>query len=186
MVWKEIAGKISGKGQFSTAVISEIKGKPFVPDHKLMLVPFENEEIAHYISAVLNYTITQLIVASYAIETSMNTHVLNNIRVPTFDPSNEIHLKLAELSKKAHEVAREKYELLDELKGLKTSLKGKRGEERKALKAKIDELKGKIGEIEEKLREIEAKIDEKVARLYGITEEELDEIERLHGVLMGA
>ena len=186
VVWKEIAGKISGKGQFSTAVISEIKGKPFVPDHKLMLVPFENEEIAHYISAVLNSTITQLIVASYAIETSMNTHVLNNIRVPTFDPSNEIHLKLAELSKKAHEVAKEKYELLDELKGLKTSLKGKRGEERKALKAKIDELKGKIGEIEEKLREIEAKIDEKVARLYGITEEELDEIERLHGVLMGA
>ncbi|WP_297074126.1 N-6 DNA methylase [Thermococcus sp.] len=189
VVWKYIAGKISGKAEFSTAVMGYhsdryLGEKILIPNEKLMLVPLENEDEAHYLSAVLNSTITQLIVASYTIETQISTHVLNNVNVPTFDPSNEIHLELAELSKKAHEISGEKYELLDELKGLKTSLKGKRGDERKALKAKIEELREKIGEIEEKLGKIEAKIDEKVARLYGITEEELEEIERLYGVLM--
>jgi len=184
VVWKEIAGKISGKGQFSVAIIGTENKKPIVPDHKLMLVPFENENEAHYLSAVLNSTITQLIVASYSIETSMNTHVLNNVKVPTFDPSNPVHLELANLSKRAHEVAREKYKLLGELKALKASLKGKRGNERKELKAKIEELNEKISETEEKLGKIEAEIDEKVAELYGITEEELKEIERLYRVLM--
>ncbi len=150
-----------------------------------MFVPINKKDKAYYVSAILNSTMTQLIVASYAIETSMNTHVLNNVNVPTFDPSNEIHLELAELSKKAHEIAAEKYRLLDELKALKKSLKGTKGEERKRAKEKMTALKEKLSEVEEELKKIEEEIDEKVARLYGITDEELEEIERLFGVLMG-
>nr|WP_240922552.1 N-6 DNA methylase [Thermococcus sp. 9N3] len=189
VVWKYVAGKISGKAEFSTAVMAykddEYLGqKMMIPNEKIMLVPLENENEAHYLSAVLNSTITQLIVASYTIETQISTHVLNNVKVPTFDPSTPTHIELAELSKKAHEVAREKYKLLDELKVLKASLKGKRGKEREAIKAKIEELNEKIAETEEKLRKIEAEIDRKVAELYGITKEELKEIERLYEVLM--
>jgi len=184
VVWKYISGKISGKAEFKTAVVEPHNGLIQIPDHKLMFVPLEDENEAHYLSAVLNSTITQLIVASYTIETQISTHVLNNVKVPTFDPSNPTHLELANLSKRAHEVAREKYKLLGELKALKASLKGKRGNERKELKAKIEELNEKISETEEKLGKIEAEIDEKVAELYGITEEELEEIERLYRVLM--
>ena len=47
-------------------------------------------------------------------------------------------------------------------------------------------LEEELSGIEKELKKIEAKIDKKVARLYGITDEELEEIERLFGVLMGA
>lgn len=189
VVWKYVAGKISGKAEFSTAVMAYkddkyLGQKMRIPNEKIMLVPLEDENEAHYLSAVLNSTITQLIVASYTIETQISTHVLNNVNVPRFDPSNPTHLELAELSKKAHEVAREKYKLLDELKTLRASLKGKKGEERKSIKTKIGELEEKIEEIEERLRKVEAEIDEKVAELYDISEEELEEIERLYKVLM--
>lgn len=183
--WKHISGAISGKAQLGVFVMPIVEGKPIIPTHGIMYIPAASESEAHYIASILNSTIARFIVASYGLEVHITTDVPKRIYIPTFDPSNPTHLKLAGLSKKAHEIAREKYVLLDELKVLKASLKGKRDEERNTIKTKIEELNEKISETEEKLRKIEAEIDEKVAELYGISEEELEEIERLYRVLMG-
>jgi len=183
--WKHISGAISGKAQLDVFVIPRIKGKPMIPTHGIMHIPATSEDEAHYIASILNSTIARLVVASYGLEVHITTDVPKRIHIPTFDPSNPTHIKLAELSKRAHDVAKEKYKLLEELRALKASLKGKRGEERKTLKAKIEELDKKIQKIEEKLGEIETEIDRKVAELYGISKEELEEIERLYWVLMG-
>jgi len=65
-------------------------------------------------------------------------HILDNIRIPRFDPKSDLHRRLAKLSEKAHEVARE-------------------GDEKR-------------------LREIEEEIDRVAGKIWGLSEDELEEI----------
>ena len=41
-------------------------------------------------------------VKSYAIETSISTHVFNYVAIPKFDPADKTHQELASLSQQAH------------------------------------------------------------------------------------
>jgi len=155
--WKVVAGKISGKAEFSTSVIEPVKDdilglKIPIPDIKLILIPFEERDEAHYVSAVLNSSIAQLIVASYVIETGISTHVLEYIYIPKFNPRNKLHLKLSDLSKKGHELAKRYYEQNDE-------------------------------DAKKELEKIEEEIDKTVAEIYGITDEELEEIKKTLKIL---
>ena len=107
VVWKYISGKISGKGMFYAAVMPPQKdiylGKKLViPDTKLMFVSTKKEDEAHYLAAVLNSSIARLMVAGYSVETAISTHVLKYVRVPEFNAKDKTHIKLSELSKKAH------------------------------------------------------------------------------------
>ena len=159
VAWKEISGRIMGKGIFSTCVVSEyedktIGNKCIIPDHKIMFIPLENGNEAYYVASVLNSSVAQLIVMGYTIETAISTHVLKNVYVPKFKPKDKIHLKLAELSKEAHALAKRYYEQKDL-------------------------------EAQEELKEMEEGIDKIVAKLYGITEEELEEVRKTLRVLKG-
>ncbi|MEM5861324.1 MAG: N-6 DNA methylase, partial [Candidatus Aenigmatarchaeota archaeon] len=150
VVWKNIAGKISGKAEFSAAVLTQTHDKflgikEIIPNVKLMLIPLHNEEEAHYICSVLNSSIVQLIVASYVIETGISTHITKNVYIPEYNPKNNLHSKLSELSKKAHELAKKYYEQNDLI-------------------------------AQEELKKVEEEIDKSVAELYGINDEELKEI----------
>jgi hypothetical protein len=157
VVWKEIAGKISGKGEFSVAVVEpEIgkKGKNLiaVPDHKLMFIPLRNRAEAYYVAGILNSIIAKFIVASYTIETTMDTHISNSINIPTFNSKNTLHTNLANLSIQAHRKAKHSY----------------------------DEKK----EFGNDLKDIEKEIDNVVAAIYSIdSNTELDEIRKCLSIL---
>ena len=158
-MWKYVAGKISGKGEFSVAVVEPVEDKYFgkkvvIPNEKLMLISFDDRDEAHYVASVLNSSIAQLIVMGYTIETAISTHVLKNVYVPKFNSKDKIHLKLAELSKRAHGLAKRYYEQKD-------------------LEAR------------EELKEVEEEIDKIVAELYGITNDELEEVKKTLRVLKG-
>jgi hypothetical protein len=110
VVWKEIAGKISGKGRFSVAVIPPCEDKWLgrrivVPDHKLMLLPFDDADEAYFVAAILNFPAIRLVVAGYTIETAISTHVVKHVKVITFDPTNVIHGELSRLSRRIHDLA---------------------------------------------------------------------------------
>jgi methylase of polypeptide subunit release factors len=158
VVWKNIAGKISGKAEFSAAVLTPADDKflgnkkEIIPNVKLMSVPIDNEKEAYYVCSVLNSSITQLIVASYVIETGISTHITKNVYIPKFNPKDKLHLTLSELSKKAHELAKKYYEQND-------------------LVAQAE------------LKKVEEEIDKTVAKLYGITDEELEEIKKTLKIL---
>ncbi|MDI6903082.1 MAG: N-6 DNA methylase [Methanocellales archaeon] len=159
VMWKYVAGKISGKGEFSAAVIEPVNDKwlgekVVIPNEKLMLIPFNEKNEAHFVASVLNSSIAQLIVMSYTIETAISTHVLKNVYVSPFNPKDKIHKKLSELSRKAHELAKKYYEQND-------------------LQA------------QEELKEVEDEIDKTVAKLYGITDKELNEIKKTLKILKG-
>lgn len=134
VVWREQASDLTA------AVVGRNRHRPIIPDHKLMMVEVDTAQEAHYLCAALNSTPARFVVAAYAIEISMDTHILENVQIPSFSEKNHTHLKLAELSEEAHKFAE---------------------------KEKLNE----IGRIEEQ-------IDHWAAKLWNLTEEELNEIKR--------
>lgn len=96
VVWREQASFLT------SAVVGSQNNKAVIPDHKLMLTPCGSENEAHYLCACLSSSIAQFTVKSYAIETSVSTHVFKYVAIPIFDAANDFHEKLASLSKDAH------------------------------------------------------------------------------------
>ncbi len=102
VVWREQASDFT-----ASAAIGE--DRPWIPDHKLMLVPCATPEEAYYLAACLNSSAVRLAVGSYVVSTSTSTHVLGNIAVPKYDPDKTMHQRLARLGKQAHEAAERGY-----------------------------------------------------------------------------
>jgi SAM-dependent methyltransferase len=96
VVWREQASA------FTAAVIGPKDKRPVIPDHKLMMVDTSSADEAHFLCAALNSSPARLLVAAYAVEIQMDTHILENVAVPKFSPKNRVHVRLAELSDAAH------------------------------------------------------------------------------------
>jgi len=165
VMWKYVAGKISGKGEFSVAVVPPtmdkwLGSKTTIPNEKLMLVPFKDQDEAHYVASLLNSSLIRLVVASYAIETAISTHILKNVRIPKFDSENAIHKKLSELSKEAHILAAAREEeglskVETEIDKLVSKLYGLTDDELREAKESLALLLGHEFEEEEVEEEIE-------------------------------
>ena len=158
VVWKDISGKISAKGEFGGAtVVSNIEdtiGKKIpVADVTLFFIPCKSEDEAHYICSILNSSLTQFMVTGYAV-IHVSTQILRYLGLGKFNSSDKLHLKLSELSKKAHELAKKYYEQNDLV-------------------------------AQNELKKIEEEIDKTVAKLYGITDVELEEIKKTLKILKG-
>jgi len=161
VVWKRIAGAITGKAvSFACAVVEPINGRPVVPDDGTILVEAETPDEAYYIAGVLNSVVARSIIASYTYELRQETHVLDNIKVPKFNPSNELHRRIAELSRRAHELARCIH-----------------------ASSKPSYCAGINAGVE--LGRVEGELDLAVAKLYGLSEGELGELRRLMSILSG-
>jgi len=161
VAWKEIAGAITGKAvSFACAVVEPMEGKPVVPDHTVMLVATNSPEEAYYIAGFLNSAIARAIIASYTYELRQETHILDTIKVPKYDAQNEIHRKIAELSRRAHELARCIY-----------------AENKPEYCRDINAEKG--------LESVERELDLAVARLLGLSEDDLREFMNLMAILSG-
>lgn len=101
VVWKYIASELT------CAVISKkndefLGEKLIIPDHRLIMVNLDNETEAYFVCAVLNSSISRFIVASYCVGTQLAPHILGNIVVPKFEPSNSVHNELSLLSQDCH------------------------------------------------------------------------------------
>jgi methylase of polypeptide subunit release factors len=88
---------------------SKIDNVIVVPDHTVVFIPLRSGDEAHYCCGVLNSGISNLIVRSY-VTMHPSPHVLENIRVPQYDPNDKTHLILRDLSQRAHELATERSE----------------------------------------------------------------------------
>ncbi|MBM4430561.1 MAG: SAM-dependent DNA methyltransferase, partial [Chloroflexi bacterium] len=136
VVWPNIASELA------CAVVSGHEGKTVVPQHIITLVATENAEEAHFVCALLNSAPVNFTVQSYSQKggKSFGTpHVLENVRIPRYDPANSTHRRLAALSQQAHQATA-------------------------------------TGETA-RVRGIEAEIDRLAAKLWGLTETELQEIQ---------
>ena len=141
VVWREQSA------WFTCAVVETDDDRPVMPDHKLMLVDLPSEEEAHYLCGTLNSAPVTLTVRSYVISVQQTTHILNNVRVPKYDPTNPTHQRLAELSLWAQEQAAagetEVLEGIDaEVDQAAAELWGITAEELAEIRRSLEELRG--------------------------------------------
>ena len=146
VVWRYVASEMTA------AVIGYKNNKEIIPDSKLNLVPFDNEDEAHYLCSILNSTPARFVVKSYSVETQISTHVLENLLVPTFSNSISIHNQLSSLSIEAHR--------------LKSDIHSDGVSNEFCFSAQAQ------------LYKVEDEIDQLAAELWGITQEELQDIKR--------
>jgi hypothetical protein len=137
VVWPNIASDIRA------AVVSESDGRIVVPEHVVTLVPFEDASEAHYVCAVIGSSPANFVVQSYSTRggKSFGTpHVLENVHIPHFKPTDSIHRQLAALSQQAHGATA-------------------------------------VGDAV-RVREIETEIDQLAIELWGLTQQELEDIQQ--------
>ncbi|MCM8822910.1 MAG: SAM-dependent methyltransferase, partial [Candidatus Omnitrophica bacterium] len=141
VVWTRIAN-------IQAAVIYEKDGKSIIPQETISLVPFDNKDEAYYFCALINSSPFQYACVSYsqAGGKSMGSpHVLENIRIPKFDPKDKLHLKLAELSEEAHSLARSEDQqslkkIEEEIDKISAQIWGLTSEELKEIKLSLKEV----------------------------------------------
>ncbi|HBY98372.1 MAG TPA: hypothetical protein DEP84_31260 [Chloroflexi bacterium] len=99
VVWGRIASHMEA------SVVSVVDNKSIIPQETISLVSCLTDQEAHYICAVLNCSPFSFAVESYSQKggKSFGTpSILENVRVPRFDPVNSTHPQLADLSQQAH------------------------------------------------------------------------------------
>jgi hypothetical protein len=99
VVWREVSHVLDA------AVAGPDHAKPTIPDHTLIAVECSGQTEAHFLCAALNSSPSRHVVQSYIV-LHPDPHILENVRIPKFDPKDKVHKRLAELSMLAHELAR--------------------------------------------------------------------------------
>ena len=93
--------------EMTAAVVSSVDDKFLgekivLSDSKVLYVSFETEKEAHYLCGILNSRIIGDIIEAYTIDTQRGVDIVKNIAIPEFNKTNNDHILMAELSKKAH------------------------------------------------------------------------------------
>jgi hypothetical protein len=102
VVWPNIASSLTA------AVVGSGDGRLVIPQHIVTIVATESEVEAHFICTVINSFLACFAARAYSQEggKSFGTpHILENIRIPKYDPADPMHRAMAEASQQAHAAA---------------------------------------------------------------------------------
>ena len=72
-----------------------------IVDQRVILVPFNEKDEAHFFCSLLNSSVAFDLLSSYLL-LDASTHVLENLAIGSFDPTNDLHTRLAKFSMEAH------------------------------------------------------------------------------------
>ena len=100
VVWAEQSGR------FKAAVAANQKVplvgfRPFVPDHKIFFVDFNEPEPAYFLCGLLSAPLVREFVESHNISIQVG-NIFKHMSLPSFVPSRRQHTQLAELARNAH------------------------------------------------------------------------------------
>jgi hypothetical protein len=88
----------------NVSVVDDRGRRPAIPDQKVILIPFDDFDGAHYACAFLSSSITAALLDCY-LGADASTHILDYVALRKFAPRNEEHRRLAALSILAHQAA---------------------------------------------------------------------------------
>jgi hypothetical protein len=91
--WKYIASELT------CAVIPQ-KREVTIADHRVIHVSCASEDEAYFVCGALNSTFARLLAGFFIIETQIAPQVLDNIRIPKFDPGSRLHLSIVAEAKR--------------------------------------------------------------------------------------
>lgn len=100
VIWAEMSGSFFAAVAGSSTV-PHVGMRPFVPDHKVYFVAFDDKTAAHYLCGILNARIVKEYVDSHNISIQVG-NIFKHLQLPVFNPSNKKHLELATLVEQAH------------------------------------------------------------------------------------
>lgn len=106
VAWKEVSSSFEA-AVISCAKLDGIGEKLHVPDHKLMFLPCDNEQEAHFVCGVLNSAVVRSFAEAVSLSTSRGTRIFEELNIPHFDAEDSAHLAVANLSMAAHRGERE-------------------------------------------------------------------------------
>jgi hypothetical protein len=100
LVWKRTTRN------FEAAVVTSMEIAPglekvVIPNGKVMMVPFNDQRVAHYVCAIVN-SAPALRIINPSISSEAHRDILRPLDIPTFDSTNELHKELVRLSIAAH------------------------------------------------------------------------------------
>lgn len=88
----------------SSKLEDPLKGKLIIPDSKVLFCPLDDKNEAHYLCAILNSKPITSLIESYTLELQRGIDILDNIKIPKFNPASKLHRLLASLSERAHDL----------------------------------------------------------------------------------
>jgi len=100
VVWAEQSGKFCA-AVASSAPVPLAGMRPFVPDHKIFFVDFQEERRAYYLCGLLNSSLVREFVESHNISIQVGD-IFKHMELPEFQETNRLHTRLAQLTKAAH------------------------------------------------------------------------------------
>jgi hypothetical protein len=92
---------------FRATVVSErsasiIPNKLLIPDHKLYFASLSSESESHYLCGFLNAPPIRIWLGGFLLGKQIATSIFEYMKVPKFEPTNPLHIRIAEISKEAH------------------------------------------------------------------------------------
>lgn len=102
VVWMRVSNDI---GAAVIGFPKDTKLKVIIPIETAVLIPFEDEEEAFYVSAVINARPWRFCIAASSVSGTGgfgSTNVLDKARIPKYNPSNKVHQELVNLSRLLH------------------------------------------------------------------------------------
>jgi hypothetical protein len=99
VVWREVSHRLDA------AVIGTPGTKVTIPDHTLIMIECDGKVEAHYLCAALNSSPSRHVVQSYIV-LHPDPHIMERVCIPKYEPKDNVHKRLAELSMQAHEAAK--------------------------------------------------------------------------------
>lgn len=103
VIWAEMPGDFCAAVAGSSNV-PLIGRRPFVPDHKIFFVAFDDEVEAHYLCGLLNSTTVGQYVEAHNVDIQVGD-IFKHMTLPKYDSQNREHQRIAELSRQAHATA---------------------------------------------------------------------------------
>lgn len=107
VVWTRVATDIGAAVVSSSQTVTGYK--VIVPIETATMVAFDDSKEAHYFCSLMNTSPFRFAVISYSVESTGgfgSPHILKRVHIPKFDPKNNLHLQLSELSEKAREATK--------------------------------------------------------------------------------
>ena len=101
VVWAEQSGSFCA-AVATTASVPLLKPRPYIPDHKIFFVDFDEEEPAYFLCGLLTSSLVKEFVESHNISIQVGD-IFKHMNLPAFDHKKPSHQKLAKLTKEAHE-----------------------------------------------------------------------------------
>jgi hypothetical protein len=100
VIWAEQSGNFSA-AVATNADVPLVGSRPYVPDHKIFFVEFDQENPAYFLCGLLTSFLVKEFVESHNISVQVGD-IFKHMSLPKFDPAQPEHKALARLVKKAH------------------------------------------------------------------------------------